>query len=91
MIRTPLLAAPLALSLLSGPTIAQEGLCRTGITAEEAIRIAQESGIARVQEVDCDDDRWEVEGRDAEGHRIEVDVHAGDGRVIKVERDRARR
>lgn len=89
MIRTALLTAPIALSMLAAvPAFADEGLCRTGITAEEAIRIAREAGIARVQEVDCDDGRWEVEGRDAQGRRIEVKVGAGDGRVVEVERER---
>lgn len=57
-----LLTAALALPLLAAPALADDaGLCRTGITAEDAIRIARAAGIARVQEVDCDDGRWEVE------------------------------
>ncbi|MBR0649316.1 PepSY domain-containing protein [Roseomonas terrae] len=88
MTRVTLLATCLALPLLAGPAFADEGLCRTGITAEEAIRIARDAGVARVQEVDCDDGRWEVEGRDAQGRKIEVDVHARDGRVIEVDRER---
>jgi uncharacterized membrane protein YkoI len=89
MIRTALFAvAPLALALAATPVMADEGLCRTGITAEEAIRIARGAGIARVQEVDCDDGKWEVEGRDAQGRKIEVEVRAGDGRVLDVDRER---
>ena len=85
--RRTLLTAALTLPLLAAPALADErGLCLTGITAEEAIRIARAAGIERVQDVDCDDGKWEVEGRDAQGHRIEVKVHAGDGRVMGIER-----
>ncbi len=90
VIRTALLAAaPLALSLLATPVPARadDNQCRTGITAEEAIRIARGAGVTRVQDVDCDDGKWEVEGRDAQGREIEVDIHAGDGRVLSVDRD----
>ena len=87
MIRS-LLPAAAAAVLLAGPALADTGLCRTGITAEEAIRIAREAGVARVQEVDCDDDKWEVEGRDAQGRKIEVEVHAGTGRVLDIDRER---
>ena len=87
MIR-PLLPAAFGALLLAGPAWADTGLCRSGITAEEAIRIAREAGVARVQEVDCDDDKWEVEGRDAQGRRIEVEVHAGTGRVLDIDRER---
>jgi uncharacterized membrane protein YkoI len=88
MKRTALVAAaPLALALLATPVTANDGLCRTGISAEEAIRIARDAGVARVQDVDCDDGTWEVEGRDAQGRDIEVDVHAGDGRVLDIDRD----
>jgi uncharacterized membrane protein YkoI len=87
MIRSTFIATCLVFPLLAGPALADDGLCRTGITAEEAIRIARDAGVARVQEVDCDDNRWEVEGRDAQGRKIEVEVHARDGRVIEVDRE----
>lgn len=86
--RLPFLAMACAATLLATPALAQRDLCRTGITAEEAIRIAREAGIARVQEVDCDDERWEVEGTDAQGRKIEVEVHAGTGQVVQVDRGR---
>jgi uncharacterized membrane protein YkoI len=82
-----LAATPLALALVATPVAADDGLCRNGISAEEAIRIARGAGVVRVQDVDCDDGKWEVEGRDAQGRKIEVDVHAGDGRVLDVDRD----
>ncbi len=75
-----LFVAALSLGLLAGPALAE-------ISAEDAIRIAQENGVASVTEVDRDDGKWEVEGRDADGREIEVDVDATSGAVLKVERD----
>ena len=87
MIRSAIALA--ALLALAAPARADDSaLCRTGIVAEEAIRLARTAGIALVLELDCDDGRWEVEGRDGEGRPIEVDIHAGTGRVLKVDRDR---
>jgi uncharacterized membrane protein YkoI len=40
-----------------------------------------------VEEVDRDDGKWEVEGKDASGREIEVDIDARSGKVVKVERD----
>ncbi|MBW6397310.1 PepSY domain-containing protein [Roseomonas sp. HJA6] len=78
----------LSLTLLAAPALADSTACRSGITAEEAIRIAREAGIAWLAKVECDDGRWEVEGRDASDRRIEVKVNPVDGRVVQVERGR---
>lgn len=80
--RAPLIlfAAALSLGLMAGPAFAD-------ITAEDAIRIARENGVATVTEVDRDGGKWEIEGRDAEGREIEVDIDATSGAVLKVERD----
>lgn len=61
--------------------------CRGPIQAEEAIRIARTAGVVRVQEVECDDGKWEVEGRDARGRKIEVEISARDGRILDIDRD----
>lgn len=67
-----------------GPALAQT----TGpITAEQAIEIAKQQGIVTVDEVDRDNGKWEVEGKDASGREIEVDIDASSGKVIKIERD----
>lgn len=80
--RTPLtlFAATLSLGLLAGPALAD-------ITAEDAIRIARDNGVATVTEVDREDGKWEIEGHDGEGREIEVDIDATSGAVIKIERD----
>ena len=54
----------------------------------EAIRIAKTSGVVTVREIDLEDNHeWKVEGRDAEGREIEVELSARDGKVREVERD----
>lgn len=57
------------------------------ITAEEAIAIAREHGMETVEEVDRDDGKWEVEGRDADGRELEIDIDIATGEVLKIERD----
>lgn len=54
----------------------------------KAIEIAKQNGVATVREIDLDeDDEWEVEGRDANGKKIEVELSARDGKVRKIDRD----
>jgi uncharacterized membrane protein YkoI len=54
----------------------------------QAIEIAKANGIVTVREIDLEDeDEWKVEGRNAEGRGIEVELSARDGKVRKVEND----
>jgi len=58
------------------------------ITHAQAIEIAKANGVVTVREVDLeDDDEWKVEGRNAQGQEIEVELSAHDGKVRKVELD----
>lgn len=84
-IRTAILGIGLALTAAATPALADR--CIGPVSAEEAIRIARTAGLVRVTEVECDDGTWEVEGRDAAGREIEVEVDPRSGRIIKVERD----
>ena len=53
-----------------------------------AIEIAKANGVVTVDEIDLDeDDEWEVEGRDANGREIEVELSARDGKVKEIDRD----
>ena len=79
-------ATLLALPLLSLPAAAQDAGCGGPVSATEAIRIATGAGVAEVRDVDCDDGRWEVEGRDANGRKIEVEIHATTGQVLDIDR-----
>jgi uncharacterized membrane protein YkoI len=89
MMRRPLALAALfaALPLVAAPARADGNGCRGRITAEDAIRIVRTAWLVQVREVACDDGAWEVEGRDARGREIEVDVSAVDGRILDVDRD----
>lgn len=61
--------------------------CRGGISRAQAVAIARSVGVVRVEEVECDDDEWEVEGRDASGREIEVEISARTGRIREIDRD----
>ncbi len=84
-----ILAGVLLLPLLSSlPAAADDASCRAGrVTAEQAIQIARGIGMVRVQEVECDDGKWEVEGWHADGREMDVDVSARDGRILDVDYD----
>lgn len=60
---------------------------RGGISANEAIAIARSHGVVRVTDVDRDDGRWEVEGRNRRGRELEVHINIRNGRVIWIDRD----
>jgi uncharacterized membrane protein YkoI len=76
----PLLLAPLQ-------ALADDRCDRAETRAEHAIEIARGAGVALVEDLDCDDGRWEVEGRDANGREIEVRIDPRTGQVLRVERD----
>lgn len=60
---------------------------RGAISANEAMAIARSHGVVRVTDVDRDDGRWEVEGRDRRGRELEVHINIRNGRVIWIDRD----
>jgi uncharacterized membrane protein YkoI len=55
------------------------------ISQERAIEIAREQGVATVDEIKLDDGLWEIEGRTEQGRRIEVEISASNGAVVKRE------
>ncbi len=76
--------AAIALSLASTAALSQAA---SGITAEQAAEIARKNGMATVEEIDRDDGKWEVEGRQDNGREIEIDIDMATGKVIKIDRD----
>lgn len=67
-----LLAVAVAFGLIL-PAAAQQ----RGITIEEVIRIARQEGMVEIVEIDREDDGgWEVEGRDANGRKLELEIDA---------------
>ena len=83
-----IMAMGLALSTAAPPPArADDDGCHAGIGRQQAIAIARSVGLVRVEEVECDDDEWEVEGWDARGREIEVEIDARTGRIKEVDRD----
>lgn len=72
---------------LARPAAAEPDRCRGPVTAEGAIAIAREAGLAQVTSVECDDGRWEVEGRDTGGRKMEVEIDPRTGRILDIEHD----
>ena len=57
------------------------------LSIDDIRALAFEKGIVKIEEVELDDGIWEVEGHDASGHEIEMEVEAASGKIIKLERD----
>lgn len=54
----------------------------------KAVEIAKATGLVSVREVELEHGtNWKVEGRDANGVKLEVELSGHDGKVVKVERD----
>ena len=57
------------------------------IPIDRALKIAGENGMVQITKVELDDGEWELEGRDGAGARLEIDLRATDGSVVKTEKD----
>lgn len=53
------------------------------ITIDEALEIARADGLVLIREIDFDDGRWEVEGRNDAGHRIEIRIDGASGEIVR--------
>ena len=70
-----------ALLLASLPAAGSERL-----TIDDVRAMAFAKGISTIKEIELDDGIWEVEGRDASGHRIEMEADAASGEIVKMRR-----
>ena len=53
-----------------------------------AVEIAKANGLVSIREVELEHgSNWKVEGRDANGVKLEIELSGHDGKVLKVERD----
>lgn len=83
-----LAALLLAALLLGAPPGRADDDCRgMPISRAQAVAIAASVGLARVKDVDCDDDESEVEGWNAAGREMEVGIDPRTWRVKEVEYD----
>ena len=48
--------------------------------------MAFDKGIATIKEIELDDGVWEVEGRDDSGHKVEMEVDARSGEIVRTRR-----
>ncbi|RTL52169.1 MAG: hypothetical protein EKK40_08315 [Bradyrhizobiaceae bacterium] len=78
------LAVALVALGFSSPVLASDvgGL----ISMQNAIGVANQIGIVAISEAQFSGDEWQIEGRDAYGRHMEVDVDALTGEVRNVDR-----
>jgi len=59
------------------------------VDIEDVRAMAFDRGIVRLEEIELRRKRgiWKVEGEDAYGHEIEMEIDARTGQIIKMERD----
>lgn len=73
----PTLCFALALS----PALAQPAT----IAIDDALRIARAAGIATITKAELDDGKWEIDGRNGAGVKMEIDIDAATGRIVQQE------
>jgi len=73
----------LALGLAASPASARY------LDIEDVRAMAFDRGIVKLEEIELKRRKgiWKVEGEDASGHEIEMEVDARTGQIIKMERD----
>lgn len=76
-------ALALAVVLLSAPAYAQ-----ASIGIDEALVIVRANGMAVVAKLEHEHEKgvskWEAEGLDAAGKKLEIEINAVDGKVISI-------
>lgn len=88
-----LLAALILAGSSAAPAIAQRGgddrsFAGFQVSRATAVDIARAQGMRDVREVKARRGVWKVEGTDANGARMEVEIDGFTGAVVKVERQR---
>jgi uncharacterized membrane protein YkoI len=71
----------LVVSLAALPALAAKRL-----TVDDVRDMAFAKGVVTIKEIELDDGIWEVEGRDAGGHKIKIEVDARSGEIVKIKR-----
>jgi uncharacterized membrane protein YkoI len=57
------------------------------VSIDDVRNMALDRGVTKIKEIELDDGVWELEGWDATGHEIEMEVDARSGAIIKMKRD----
>lgn len=85
------LTAGILTVLCAGPALAHGGSDDRSssssfkVTRTEALDIASAEGIVEVWEVKARRGVWKVEGADANGDKLEVEIDGDTGEIVKVE------
>jgi uncharacterized membrane protein YkoI len=57
------------------------------LTIDDVRNMALARGVVTIKEIELDNGIWEVQGRDAGGHKIEIKVDALSGDIVKKRRN----
>ena len=57
------------------------------LTIDDVCNMALGRGVVTIKEIELDHGIWEVQGRDAGGHKIEMKVDALSGEIVKMRRN----
>jgi len=77
------LAAPAPLALADDDS----GRFTFTVTKAEAMDTARANGMQRIDKIERDSPKWELEGCTADGREIEIDIHGRTGEVIEIDID----
>ncbi len=58
------------------------------VTQAQAEEIALANGMQRIDEIERDAPKWELDGCTADGREIEIDIHGRTGEIIKIDIDK---
>lgn len=72
-------AAPLASALADN----HDWPIESDITLEQAMEIASAQGITIIRSIEFDDGHWEIEGRNAEGAQITLEINGATGELVE--------
>jgi hypothetical protein len=62
------------------------GLGSPFVTVDDAREIAAMNGVVAIRNLEFDDDKWKVQGRDDEGRRVEMEIDPRSGEIAQLER-----
>ena len=79
-------AARSSSSRLSAVVFASPAGAGSRVNIDQVRDMAFARGIELIEEIELDDGIWEVEGRDAAGHKVKMDVEASSGEVVRMKR-----
>jgi len=88
VIMAAMIAIPFLVGLVSGAPLAAraDDIGGSLISMQRAVLIANGIGLVRVNEIQFDDGKWNIEGRDPYGRSITIDVNARTEEVLRVDR-----